>query len=235
VERFQQRFLSKRWQKVLLILSGIVVFVTTYALILPAITIDTDVAESEPGLEVVLQDETAGETGETLEDEAPLPPTVMDDTNGDVSVKVEAEAGVFPEGTRLVLGTVDDRQVIDSIEGAVSDYVKNVQAVEIAFENDLGEQVLPQSDYTLTVEPVEPQADAPQVLVSVDKDGAASVMDTAGTDAALMVVSPEDAPVVALVETETLKSTFLSANGNVYDVTVTYTQAAGIPENAALS
>ena len=45
MERFRFRYLQKRWQKVLLVLGAIVVFVTTYALILPAITIDTDTAE----------------------------------------------------------------------------------------------------------------------------------------------------------------------------------------------
>ena len=40
----------KKWQKVLFFLSCIVVFVTTYALILPAITLEQQAAENEAGL-----------------------------------------------------------------------------------------------------------------------------------------------------------------------------------------
>ena len=40
----------KKWQKVLFFLSCVVVFVTTYALILPAITLEQQVAENEAGI-----------------------------------------------------------------------------------------------------------------------------------------------------------------------------------------
>ena len=54
------------------ILAGVVVFVTTYALVLPAITIDQQTAEEEPGLaltEAVAEVPAEPETG----DEAGLP------------------------------------------------------------------------------------------------------------------------------------------------------------------
>lgn len=40
----------EKWQKVLFFLSCVVVFVTTYALILPAITLEQQVAENEAGI-----------------------------------------------------------------------------------------------------------------------------------------------------------------------------------------
>ena len=40
----------KKWQKILFFLSCVVVFVTTYALILPAITLEQQAAENEAGL-----------------------------------------------------------------------------------------------------------------------------------------------------------------------------------------
>ena len=51
---------DKRWRKIVICLAAVVVFVTTYALILPAITMDDETAEQEPGV-VLIQDEAATE------------------------------------------------------------------------------------------------------------------------------------------------------------------------------
>ena len=51
---------DKRWRKIVTCLAAVVVFVTTYALILPAITMDDETAEQEPGV-VLVQDEAATE------------------------------------------------------------------------------------------------------------------------------------------------------------------------------
>ena len=88
----------RRNRKWFIMLAGIIVFVTTYALILPAITIDKDTAIDEPGLEAVLQDEetTLGEEESTPEETEPpdetetsepeLPAVTLEETVGDVSV-----------------------------------------------------------------------------------------------------------------------------------------------------
>lgn len=245
----------RRNRKWLIVLASVIVFVTTYALILPAITIDRDTAVDEPGLEVVLQDgETAPEDEttpedaeaadgaddgtdadeETTEEAVEMPPVVLEETSGDVSVKVEAEEGVFPADTTLVLNEVEDKQSLDSIEDAVDEGVKDVQAVEVAFENADGEPVQPQDNYTLTVEPVQPKEETPQVVVSLDETGDAAVVEPNHDDTAQMVVTPEEVPVVALVETEVLTTTLLSASGKTYEATVTFDSAAQIPEGSAL-
>ena len=46
--RYQKRW--KKWQKVVASLACVVVFITTYALILPAITMDRDEAQSQGGI-----------------------------------------------------------------------------------------------------------------------------------------------------------------------------------------
>ncbi|MBQ4365733.1 MAG: hypothetical protein II804_05665, partial [Clostridia bacterium] len=113
----------RRNRKWLVMLAGVIVFVTTYALILPAITIDKDTALEEPGLEVVLQDDETAASAEDGEEPAEqtdadpaedvtqaeeMPAVSLEETAGDVSVKVEAEEGVFPADTQLVLSEVDD-------------------------------------------------------------------------------------------------------------------------------
>ena len=127
----------RRNRKWFIMLAGVIVFVTTYALILPAITIDKDTALDEPGMEVVLQEsETApdGETeppddSETTEPESTepaLPAVTLEESVGDVSVKVDADEGVFPADTSMILSTVDDKDAISSIEDAVEDPVRQV-------------------------------------------------------------------------------------------------------------
>ena len=234
-------------------LACVIVFVTTYALILPAITIDKDTAIEEPGLEVVLQDDetaVASEDGEELAEQTEPEPTedvteaeempavTLEETVGGVSVKVEAEEGVFPADTTMVLNEVDDKKSLDSIEDAVEDAVKDVQAVEVAFQNADGDTVEPQDSYTMTVEPVTPadSEETQQVVVSLNETGEAAVVEPAQEDeAAQMIVAPDDVPVVALVETEVLTTTFLSASGKTYEATVTFDQLANIPEGATLS
>ncbi|MBQ6677699.1 MAG: VWA domain-containing protein [Clostridia bacterium] len=225
----------QRHKKWLVMVACLVVFVVTYALILPAITIDTDTAVEEPGLEVVLQESDIPDEsedapgGEEAEPAAELPPVKLTERSGDVSVKVEAEAGVFPENIRLVLNPVDEAPWKDSIADAVDEdaAVKNVSAVEIAFEDSKGEPVQPQDSFTLTVASF---ADD-DVLMTLDPNGGAEVLESRRSE---MTVAPDEVPVVALVRTGELQTTFLSASGVEYEATVTFTEKANVPEDATL-
>ena len=224
----------QRHKKWLVMVACLVVFVVTYALILPAITIDTDTAVDEPGLEIVMQeseisDESEGASGDDENTPpAELPPVKLTESNGDVSVKVEAEPGVFPEDIRLVLNPVDGEPWKDSIEEAVdeSEAVKNVSAVVIAFEDADGEPVQPQDSFTLTV-----SSASDDVLMALNASGEAEVLENGKNE---MTVSPDEVPVVALVETGTLTKTYLSASGAEYEVTVTFTEKAKIAEGSEL-
>ena len=225
--RFFDRFVNTGWKKVLLLFCAIAVFVTTYALILPAITIDKDTAVDEPGIEIVTQDsDTTEEDSLPADEEAPeLPPIQLNERNGDLTVSVDAGEGVLPEGARLVLNPVDGTPWQDSIENAVDDAVEKVRAVKIGFETAEGEPVQPLDSFTLTV-----TSAADDVLMTLDENGAAVLPDGSGE----MTVAPDGVPVVALVETGTLTTTYLSASGAEYEVTVTFTEKAKIPAGAEL-
>ena len=67
-EFLSNRRKDTRWRKTVTCLAAVVVFVTTYALILPAITMDDETAEQEPGV-VLVQEESAAEA-EAVEQEA---------------------------------------------------------------------------------------------------------------------------------------------------------------------
>ena len=59
----------KRWQRVVSALSAIVVFITTYSLVLPAITLDKDTASTQSGMEIAASDQESGSDGTVYEAE----------------------------------------------------------------------------------------------------------------------------------------------------------------------
>ena len=55
----------KKWQRVVSALAAVVVFVTTYALVLPAITLDKETASAQAGIEIAAS-ENDPESGGTV-------------------------------------------------------------------------------------------------------------------------------------------------------------------------
>ena len=82
-----------RWRVLATTMAGIIVFVTTYSLILPAITIDTETAETMAGFDSVLLDDEADLEDQTSSSAGQEPgETISDDKDGGVSE--EEDAGV---------------------------------------------------------------------------------------------------------------------------------------------
>ncbi len=90
MERFKLSYTRSRRQKIIMTLAGLIVFVTTYALILPAITIDTDTAEREPGIEM-------------QSDPAEMPALSLSESAGGITVSVDGQAGVVGANTWRVV------------------------------------------------------------------------------------------------------------------------------------
>lgn len=222
MERFQQRFLSKRWQKALLILCGIVVFVTTYALILPAITIDVDTAEKEPGIEI-----------ESTVD-SDYPAVNLEEEAASMTVKVDAESGVFPADTVLVVSESEETSEMRSaIQDAVSGKVTQISAVDVAFENADGEAVSPQNNYTLTLNSELITAGEDQAVVTISGAGEVQVIDAPAISGQQVAFEADSGLTVAVVQT-TLTADYLSADGSLYEVKVIYDHTAGIPDDSTL-
>ena len=55
----------KKWQRVVSALAAVVVFVTTYAMVLPAITLDKETASTQAGIEIAAS-ENEPESGGTV-------------------------------------------------------------------------------------------------------------------------------------------------------------------------
>ena len=89
-DRFLEKAANRKRYSLRRILAGVVVFATTYALILPAITIETDVAEEDPG--IVLNSDSQTETQ--------MPAVILEKIIEDAAwqITAEAEENILPAG-----------------------------------------------------------------------------------------------------------------------------------------
>ena len=103
----------KRWQRVVSVLSAIVVFVTTYALILPAITLDVDTASTQAGIEVAGENEpdAAGTVFESTEEEEPEVTEDVADTDSSEEAVPEEEV---TEASESGSGTTESSEEADT-------------------------------------------------------------------------------------------------------------------------
>lgn len=56
----------KRWQRAVSIMAAIVVFATTYAFVLPAVTLDKETASEQSGIEIAASDNEPDSSGTVL-------------------------------------------------------------------------------------------------------------------------------------------------------------------------
>ena len=100
IDKMVERFIKlnrrmKRWQRVVSVMAAVVVFATTYALILPAITLDKDTATAESGIEVAASENEAGEAGTVFEntEEEPAPEETAEEPEEAVAEDSGSESG----------------------------------------------------------------------------------------------------------------------------------------------
>ena len=96
IDKMVERFIKlnrrmKRWQRVVSVMAAVVVFATTYALILPAITLDTDTATTQAGIEVAASENEPDEAGTVFESEEEEEPAAEDNVQEEVSEEAVAE------------------------------------------------------------------------------------------------------------------------------------------------
>ena len=76
----------RRWQRAVSLLSAVVVFVTTYALVLPAITLDKDTAQQQSGIEVAASEANIEKRGAAVADAEPEEVPVEEAAEPEVTV-----------------------------------------------------------------------------------------------------------------------------------------------------
>ena len=212
---------SRKW---LVTLACIVVFVVTYALILPAITIDTDTAQRDPGISIADQEN---------ETEATTPAVSLIARLDDVVVSVDADEGVLPEGVSLKLGEAGSEDLLPALITATQSDVRDASFVEISFVDKDGAPAVPQG--TCRVEIVSDTLEGDSALVRLDGDEAKLIEDTLFSYKKASFELGDAVSTIALVQTQELTADYISAEGKVYSVTVSYDATALIPEGATLS
>ena len=133
-----------RLKRIVATLSAIAVFVTTYALILPAITIDHDTAEEEPGLDVVQEVGTEELVSPESEPGDNTEATLRSASCGDLTVGAELTEGTFDDGVVMDVNAVSDEDVINAavavVDGVDHKEADSVRAVEISFTDENGDR-----------------------------------------------------------------------------------------------
>ncbi|MBR2699992.1 MAG: LPXTG cell wall anchor domain-containing protein [Clostridia bacterium] len=212
----------------------------------------------------------------TVEVPVAMPEQTFEGATDYITVKVEAGEGAFPEGTTMQLTDIEDEGVLTDIgDAAVTDNfveVKRVHAVDITFRDGQGNEIEPLIPISVVISVREIEQDQEAVVVHVDDDGNAEVVE--GTEAlpdadgalteapAAVEDQPEDqdgdaapgaesvveeAPaesvsfmadafsIYAMVVTQKIETKIITAEGETYNITVSYGPEAEIPMGAALS
>ena len=94
----------KKWQRVVSALAAVVVFVTTYAMVLPAITLDKETASTQAGVEIAANEndpESGGTVYEAEEEssEEQLPEEEPGELQGEESEDLQGETAIEESGS----------------------------------------------------------------------------------------------------------------------------------------
>ena len=109
----------KKWRRVVSVLAAIVVFVTTYAMVLPAITLDKDTASTQSGMEIAASDqepESDGTVYEAVPEEEPVEASTEDSQEESAAEDSGSQEAEVSEDQFSDEETVDSSQDISSNE-----------------------------------------------------------------------------------------------------------------------
>ena len=160
---------------------------------------------------------------------------LFEEKTQDVTVTVSAISGTFPVGTVMEVVPVEAGDYADAVGEAVDGKVNRMVAVDIIFRDAEGNEIEPEKPVSVKMQSALIQEEEAPVVVHVDAQGSASVVEgTKEYSEDELVFHAGEFSVYIIVGTETITTSFLSSDGNTYEVTVTYGQDAGIPVGSRL-
>lgn len=175
-------------------------------------------------------------TAETDEADEPAPAVLSftGEANG-VLVSVEADEGAFPAGTTMAVTAVEDAQVLDAAAVAVEAPVLRMQAVDICFFDAEGSEIEPLLPIRVSMRSALIAETEEPVVVHVADSGETQVMSQSGeTDGESVLFDSDSFSVYVIVET-VLETSVITADGETWRVSVSFSDKAGLPEDAALA
>lgn len=226
MERFKLSYTRSRRQKAIMAIAAILVFITTYALILPAITIDTDTAEREPGMgpEVEIAEQAA---------HPDMPAVALEAAAEGISIGIDAEEGVFPAGTTMSFSVEESETLQIMMQATLKSEIKRYQAIKFDFRDADGAPVAPMGYYSVKVITDFLEDDAEYSLIQIEGE-AVAVTEEAEFTYKQVVFTSNAGTLFAIAEPSEHVSRTLTASGELYEATVTYDYTAHIPKGATL-
>lgn len=229
-----KRLLSPRlWRKITSVLLVVVVFVTTYMMILPAISIDIDTVIEEPGMEVAYSNVGDGQmvmAGESLTDGS----NELADISESIAENPEESAeGLVPNNGESFsfdsTGSIpsDLNEIIPDEETDILDEeISDLAIHELSDSSDiLAEEFIPSDDLgdEISEASLELLEDEKETLPSEDRN----IIEDATDPTELLDSKSEN-------DEETALTHILKAEGTDYSITLSYTDDAEIPKDAEL-
>ena len=147
IEKMVEQFIKlnrrmKRWQRAVSVMAAVVVFSTTYALILPAITLDKNTAAEQPGIDVAAGENEPGEAGTVFESEREEEPAadenvqveeheeaVEDENSSSESGSRDAEADETDEADTAAVNEDDANEPESADEGEQTEGLTTEEAI----------------------------------------------------------------------------------------------------------
>lgn len=170
--------------------------------------------------------------GKTLSFEGFAAETV-NDTVQNLRIRVEAEPGIFPEGTEMTVQPVKVDAYTEAVEKAVQGEVASVHAVDITFRDRTGEEVRPQAPVKVTIQsPLMEKEEAVPDVVHMDDKGLCTLVEETASEEDAVTLETDSFSVYALVFVD---SYYRDCRGETWHVTVSFDKEAGIPADAVLS
>ena len=151
------------------------------------LTEDSNPAPVQNETEAQAAEQSGDQDTETRrEPDEPLPPTGselpkrvqrFDKSVAGIRVQVEADEGAFPENTYMSLAPIDGNFLKDALSDEVDGEILEIQAVDIVFVNEFGEELEPAIPIRVSITVQETQySDRATDVIHIDDNGTPSVV-----------------------------------------------------------
>ena len=149
-------------------------------------TRDTEEPSVDPALK---QKENKNEEAQKRPDETSEAPEIpkrvqrFDKTVAGIRVQVEADEGAFLENTYMSLAPIDGNCLKDAVAGKIDGEILEIQAVDIVFVNEFGEELEPAIPIRVSITVQETQySDRETEVVHIDDNGTPSIVPQAADE-----------------------------------------------------
>ena len=163
----------------------------------------------------------------------PMPRQLFTGAAGNVIVSVEAPEGAFPEGTNMIVEAVDGQTVQGAVESVLPEDTE-LAAVDITFENALGKKVQPRIPVKVTMTSLTSPTKAKPLVLHLDDEGAAGLVMQDAPNSLNTVTFEADSFSVYVMAVKRLQQTLTASDGRTYEISVTYTEEAKLPNDVEL-